>query len=306
VAAREIGQGQLDQAVAVGANDEIGELASNFNQMTRQLKENMEALADSYDRLSQANMELLELDKLKSEFIANVSHELRTPLTAISGYADYLFLEKLGPLTDSQRKGIEVMRRNVRRLTKQIKDLLDFTTIEAGHFTASPRPFELHTLLDEVMVNHQAEVEKKRLKLALDMDGPMTVNADRERISQVMDNLIINAVKFTNQGGITIAVRREESARARISVADTGIGIPRELIPRIFERFQQLDGSTTRRFGGVGLGLAIVKSILDIHQSEIRVESEPNRGTTFTFSLPLAPPSDGAAAGTDAQLPGKE
>jgi signal transduction histidine kinase len=301
VAAREIGQGQLDQAVAVSANDEIGELAQNFNQMTKQLKENMEALADSYDRLSQANMELLELDKLKSEFIANVSHELRTPLTAISGYADYLFLEKLGPLTDSQRKGIDVMRRNIRRLTKQIKDLLDFTTIEAGHFTAVPRPFELRTLLDEVMVNHQAEVEKKRLKLALDMDESLTVNADRERISQVIDNLIINAVKFTNQGGITITVRREEPGRARIAVSDTGIGIPRELIPRIFERFQQLDGSTTRRFGGVGLGLAIVKSILDIHQSDIRVESEPNRGTTFTFALPLAAPGESAAAETAVQ-----
>lgn len=298
VAAREIGQGQLDQVVTVTANDEIGELASNFNQMTRQLKENMEALADSYDRLSQANMELLELDKLKSEFIANVSHELRTPLTAISGYADYLFLEKLGPLTDSQRKGIEVMRRNVRRLTKQIKDLLDFTTIEAGHFTADPRPFELRALLEEVIVNHQAEVEKKRLRLTLDMDGPLTVLADRERIAQVIDNLIINAVKFTNQGGITIAVRREEPERARVEVHDTGIGIPRELIPRIFERFQQLDGSSTRRFGGVGLGLAIVKSILDLHHSQIRVDSEPNRGTTFTFALPLAAPD--AAGGPPA------
>ncbi|MDI6740612.1 MAG: HAMP domain-containing sensor histidine kinase, partial [Candidatus Edwardsbacteria bacterium] len=291
VAAREIGQGQLDQTVPVASNDEIGELASNFNQMTKQLKENMEALADSYDRLSQANMELLELDKLKSEFIANVSHELRTPLTAISGYADYLFLEKLGPLTDSQRKGIEVMRRNVRRLTNQIKDLLDFTTIEAGHFTAEMQPFDLRNLLDEVTANHQAEVEKKRLKLVVDMTEPLTVSADRERIVQVIDNLIINAIKFTNQGGITIMIRRREPDLAQIAVADTGIGIPRELIPRIFERFQQLDGSSTRRFGGIGLGLAIVKSILDLHHSEIRVESETNRGTTFTFVLPLAGPA---------------
>ncbi|HTY09103.1 MAG TPA: HAMP domain-containing sensor histidine kinase [Candidatus Edwardsbacteria bacterium] len=291
VAAREIGQGQLDQAVQVGSNDEIGELAQNFNQMTKQLKENMEALADSYDRLSQANMELLELDKLKSDFIANVSHELRTPLTAISGYADYLFLEKLGPLTESQRKGIDVMRRNVRRLTKQIKDLLDFTTIEAGHFTAVLKPFDLRNLLDEALVNHQAEVEKKKLRLAVDMDQECVVMADRERIAQVIDNLIINGIKFTNQGGITITVRRD-GGQARVAVSDSGIGIPRELIPKIFERFQQLDGSSTRRFGGVGLGLAIVKSILDLHRSEISVESEPNRGTTFTFRLPLAAPGD--------------
>ena len=299
IAAREIGQGQLDQTVLVGSNDEIGELAQNFNQMTKQLKENMEALADSYDRLSQANMELLELDKLKSDFIANVSHELRTPLTAISGYADYLFLEKLGPLTESQRKGIDVMRRNVRRLTKQIKDLLDFTTIEAGHFSAVMKPFDLRNLLEEVVVNHQAEVEKKRLRLAVEMSEDCTVLADRERIAQVSDNLIINAIKFTNQGGITITARRDGD-HARVAVTDTGIGIPRELIPKIFERFQQLDGSSTRRFGGVGLGLAIVKSILDIHHSEIQVASEPNRGATFTFRLPLAAPGDGEAAAATA------
>ncbi len=288
VAVREIGHGRWDQTVDVRSNDEIGELSTNVNQMSRQIKENLEALADSYDRLSQANLELLELDKLKSEFIANVSHELRTPLTAISGYADYLALEKLGPLSDSQRKGIEVMRRNIRRLTRQIKDLLDFTTIEAGHFSVVARPFELKGLLDEIAANHQAEVEKKRLYLAVDSEEGLSVMADRERISQVIDNLIVNAAKFTNDGGITIRARREGAEKVRLAVIDTGIGIPQEQVPKIFERFQQLDGSSTRRFGGVGLGLAIVKSILDAHHSSIEVASIPNQGTTFSFSLAIA------------------
>jgi signal transduction histidine kinase len=287
VAARDIGAGKLDQEVAVKTDDEIGSLADNFNIMTRQLKVNLEALSESYDRLSQANAELMELDRLKSNFIANVSHELKTPLTTISGYADYLAMEKLGPLTETQRKGIEVMRRNIKRLTRQIKDLLDFITIESGHFMVEQHPFDIRALLDETAANYQAELDKKKLEIVIDAPEKLTVIGDRDRILQVVDNLVMNALKFTSRGYIKLKAQPDGEGAARIEVSDSGVGIPQEAVPRIFERFHQLDGSSTRKYGGVGLGLAIVKSILDAHQSAIEVTSQTGKGSCFTFKLPL-------------------
>ena len=250
VAARDIGAGKLDQEVNVKTDDEIGSLADNFNIMTRQLKANLEALSESYDRLSQANAELMELDRLKSNFIANVSHELKTPLTTISGYADYLAMEKLGPLTETQRKGIEA-------------------------------------LLDETAANYQAELDKKKLEIVIDAPEKLTVIGDRDRILQVVDNLVMNALKFTSRGYIKLKAQPDGEGAARIEVSDSGVGIPQEAVPRIFERFHQLDGSSTRKYGGVGLGLAIVKSILDAHQSAIEVTSQTGKGSCFSFKLPL-------------------
>ena len=285
IAAREMGRGQLDQAVTVRSDDEVGELAQNFNQMAQQLKENLEALAESYEQLSQANLELRKVDQLKSEFIANISHELRTPLTAIAGYADYLAMEKLGPLTETQQNGLEVMRRNIRRLMRQIKELLDFTTIEAGHLAVEVRPFDLKPLFEEVVDSLHTELEKKKLWVKVESPEGLRVRADRERIGQVIDNLIINSIKFTSQGGITLRASATGEGTVRISVSDTGIGIPQDSISKVFERFQQLDGSSTRRYGGVGLGLAIVKSILDAHHVTIDVRSTLGQGSEFFFDL---------------------
>ncbi len=288
IATKDIGAGKLDHKVNVKSNDEIGYLADNFNQMAKQLKDNLEALAESHDRLSLANAELMELGRLKSNFIANVSHELKTPLTAISGYADYLIMEKLGPLTDTQRKGIEVMRRNIKRLTRQIKDLLDFITIESGHFIIDVKPFNIRALFEETMTNHQAEADKKKLRIKLDAPDALNVMGDRERIMQVVDNLVMNAIKFTPRGFITLSAEIDNENMVKIVVVDTGVGIPTESVPKIFERFHQLDGSSARKFSGVGLGLAIVKSILDAHQSAIQVTSTPGKGSRFSFCLPSA------------------
>jgi signal transduction histidine kinase len=287
LATKDVGAGRLDREVTVKTNDEIGSLADNFNAMARQLKANLEALSESYDRLSQANAELMELDRLKSNFIANVSHELKTPLTTISGYADYLAMEKLGPLTETQRKGVEVMRRNIKRLTRQIKDLLDFITIESGHFMVDQHSFDIRALFDETVVNYQAELEKKKLKIIVEAPEKMNVIGDPDRILQVIDNLVMNALKFTSHGHIRLKAQADGAGMARIEVSDSGVGIPQEAVPRIFERFHQLDGSSTRKYGGVGLGLAIVKSILDAHRSEIEVTSQAGKGSCFAFKLPL-------------------
>lgn len=289
VAASDIGAGQLDRSVSVKSNDEIGGLADSFNSMARRLKSNLEALSESYDRLSRANAELMELDRLKSNFMANVSHELKTPLTAISGYADYLAMEKLGPLTETQRKGLEVMRRNIRRLTRQIKDLLEFISMEEGQFSISPGMFDIRQVFEEVVSNYRAELESKRLAADIVCPPGLELWGDRERIFQVIDNLFMNAIKFTPHGSITVAAEIEAPGRARIEVADSGVGIPQEAVTRIFQRFHQLDGSSTRKYGGVGLGLAIVKSILDAHRTTIEVESTPGRGSRFMFRLPTEP-----------------
>ena len=255
-------------------------------ELTRAYKE-LEALSSSYDRLTQANIELVELDRLKTEFVANVSHELKTPLTAISGYVDHLASGKSGPFSETQSRIIGSIKANVQRLTRQIKDLLDFMAMEAGRFAITAKPFALQQLLDEVAANHHIAAESKGLQLIVRDTGGLLVNADRERIFQVVENLATNAVKFTDQGMVTLSARSSPDGVV-LSVSDTGIGIPQQSLGRIFERFHQVDGSATRRHGGVGLGLAIVKSILDAHHAPITVESTPGQGTTFTFVLPAA------------------
>jgi signal transduction histidine kinase/DNA-binding response OmpR family regulator len=308
--AQGIAEGHFDRRLAIRSNDEIQILAETFNYMTERLKENVEQLEESNKKLAMVNEELKELDRMKSDLLANVSHELRTPLTAIKGYTDYILDRKLGPITDKQEKGLLVVQRNLDRLSKSINALLDFSRMDVGRIALNIQPFSLPQLVDSIAQTLRSEFEKKRLafRTALEPALPAVI-ADREKVSQVLENLVINALKFTQEGGrITLrAVRVQAGGRpaVEISVSDTGIGIPQEQLAKIFNRFHQVDGSTTRRFGGVGLGLAIVKSILDAHGASIAVESEERTGTTFRFLLPVLEKAEGreerahpASAGT--------
>ncbi|MDI6739168.1 MAG: HAMP domain-containing sensor histidine kinase, partial [Candidatus Edwardsbacteria bacterium] len=236
-----------------------------------------------------------------SQFVASVSHELKTPLTAISGYVDHLSSGRPGPLSESQAKILGSTVSNIKRLTRQIKDLLDFTAIEAGHFTINLQPFELKPLLDETAANHRIAAETKGLELTVAVEpaaADVFVRADRERIYQVIENLLTNAIKFTDAGSVSLAARAKDETGIELSVIDTGIGIPGESLGKIFDRFHQADGSSIRRHGGVGLGLAIVKSILDAHNAAISIASAPGQGTTFSFILPAAP-DPGAVSGPE-------
>ncbi|MBI3932891.1 MAG: response regulator [Acidobacteria bacterium] len=290
--AQSIAEGHFDRRLSIRSGDELQILAEAFNYMTERLKENVEQLEESNKKLAMVNEELKELDRMKSDLLANVSHELRTPLTAIKGYTDYILDRKLGVITDKQEKGLVVVQRNLERLSKSINALLDFSRMDVGRIVLNIQPFSLAQLVDQILTTLRSELEKKgltfRSQIAADLPP---VIADREKISQVIENLVINALKFTPEGGhITVSAQRVVAtgrASAAISVVDTGIGIPRDQIGKIFNRFHQVDGSTTRRFGGVGLGLAIVKSILDAHGSAIAVESEEGRGTAFHFPLPV-------------------
>ncbi|HEX6740146.1 MAG TPA: response regulator [Vicinamibacteria bacterium] len=295
-----IAEGHFDRRLSIRSGDELQVLAETFNHMTGRLKVNVEQLGESNRKLAAVNEELQELDRVKSDLLANVSHELRTPLTAIKGYTDYILEGKLGPITEKQEKGLVVVQRNLDRLSRTIGALLDFSRMDLGRITLNLQPFSLANLLEQIATTVRSELDKKRLSFTVEVESTLPpVIADRERLSAVIENLVINAIKFTPEGGhITVfAARAREADRpaARIRVSDTGIGIPRDQLGKIFNRFHQVDGSTTRRFGGVGLGLAIVKSILDAHGSTIEVESEESRGTAFVFQLPLLEKADAAA-----------
>jgi signal transduction histidine kinase len=298
--AQGIAEGRFDARLNIRSHDEIEILADTFNHMTERLQEIVRQLEDTNRKLGAANDDLKELDRMKSDLLANVSHELRTPLTAIKGYTDYMLERKLGAISEKQEKGLVVMQRNLDRLSRSISALLDFSRMDVGRLPLNIQPFALAPLVDQILTTFRSELEKKRLTFtaALDPDLPPMI-ADREKLSAVIENLVVNAMKFTPEGGrITVSAGRDPAAprpSVEIRVADTGIGIPPDQVEKVFTRFHQVDTSTTRRFGGVGLGLAIVKSILAAHGSTIVVDSEPGRGSVFRFSLPVLEKQDAAS-----------
>jgi signal transduction histidine kinase/DNA-binding response OmpR family regulator len=291
--ARGLAEGHFDRRLSLASGGkELSVLADTFNHMTERLKHNVEQLEESNRKLAAVNEELKELDRMKSDLLANVSHELRTPLTAIKGYTDYILDAKLGPITEKQERGLVVVQRNLERLSKSINALLDFSRMDAGRIALNLQPFGLVQLLEQIHGTLRSELERKRIAFQIEVPpelGP--VIGDRDKLSQVIENLVINAIKFTPEGGrIQIAAERTSKHGrpcALVQVADTGIGIPQAQLGKVFNRFHQVDGSTTRRFGGVGLGLAIVKNILDAHGSAVSVKSDVGKGTRFRFELPL-------------------
>ncbi len=286
-----IAEGHFDRRLDIRSRDELQILAEAFNDMSARLKENVEQLEESNKKLAQVNEELKELDRLKSDLLANVSHELRTPLTAIKGYTDYILDRKLGPITEKQEKGLVVVGRNLERLSKSINALLDFSRMDLGRIVLNLQPFTLPQLVEQIVTTLRAELERKRLTFELHVESQLPqVVGDRERLGQVFENLVINAMKFTPEGGRIAVHAARTSLGSRpgveVKVRDTGIGIPPAQLDKIFHRFYQVDGSSTRRYGGVGLGLSIVKTILDAHGTGVSVASEEGRGTEFRFVLP--------------------
>jgi signal transduction histidine kinase len=227
-----------------------------------------------------------QLDTLKNNFVSAISHELRTPLTGILGYAEFLEDEVAGPLTVDQAVFVREIETGARRLENLIDDLLDFARIDAGTFKLHPRPFDLHHKVREVLSALQPQALRAQVVLDEDLEPePMFVEADPQRIGQVLFNLVSNALKFTEpKGAITLRARRVDGT-VLCEVADTGIGIGAEELPRLFQRFSQLDAGANR--GGTGLGLSISKAIVEAHGGHIGVNSRPGEGSTFYFTLPL-------------------
>ncbi|MFN3428732.1 MAG: ATP-binding protein [Candidatus Sericytochromatia bacterium] len=227
-----------------------------------------------------------QLDQLKTNFVNSISHELRTPLTSIKGYAEFLEDELQGPLNPDQASFVREIEIGASRLEALIDDLLDFARIDAGTFTLHPRAFDLQDKVREVASSLHPQAQKAHVHLEPDLTpAPLLVQADPQRVGQVLFNLIGNAIKFTESGGtITLRTRRTDD-RVRCEVTDTGIGITEADQARLFQRFSQLEAGA--RVGGTGLGLSIAKAIVEAHHGEIGVTSEHGCGSTFWFSLPL-------------------
>ena len=226
--------------------------------------------------------DIKNMERMKKDFVVNVSHELRTPLTAIKGFVETMLDDSDGP---SSRHYLEIIKRHTDRLINITKDLMALARLERED-ELETEPLDLKALIDQVLVLYEARLQEKQLALQLDIDsGLSNMRADPFKIEQLFINLLDNAITYTEQGGITITARREQG-QALITIADTGMGIAAEQLPRIFERFYVTDKSRSRKFGGTGLGLAIVKHIVLLHQGAIDVESTPGRGTKFIIRLP--------------------
>jgi len=248
-----------------------------------------ESLQQSYAQLEQAYNELRQLDKMKSEFVQNISHELRTPLTFITGYIELLQDGELGELNEDQQMALEIVANKAASLARLVDDILSLQQAEREQLRLMP------LALTEVGHNAIRAARPTAAELQIDLydeipDELPLVLGDRQRLGQVFDNLLQNALKFSNAGGRITVRMYQEGPFIRSEVEDTGIGIAADQLSRIFDRFYQVDGTTTRRVGGAGLGLAIVKQIVEAHGGQVGVESELGRGSLFYFTIPQADP----------------
>jgi signal transduction histidine kinase len=235
--------------------------------------------------------QLRELDKLKSSFLANMSHELRTPLNSILGFTDVILEGMDGPLTENMDNDLRLVQKNGQHLLHLINDVLDMAKIEAGRMNLHPEVFKVHEVFAEVTSITSTLASEKSLSLAIECDSDQSIEiyADRTRLRQVMINLVNNSIKFTDHGQIALNVAPMEGARVRISVRDTGMGIPPENLESIFQEFTQVDSSTTRKAGGTGLGLPISRRLVEMHGGRLWAESTGNsgEGSTFFVELPV-------------------
>jgi len=260
----------------------------------RELQDKNRALEDSYAKLK-------ELDRLKSNFLATMSHELRTPLTSVIGYSEMMLEGLGGPLTAEQREYLGIIMEKGENLLQLITSILDISKIEAGRVRLVLSEVDPGQLMRDAVATILPLARKKGLKVSCEPGELPRIQADRDKIRQSLVNLASNAVKFTPPGGaITVTAQLLPPETLAIHVTDTGIGIAEEHVMRVFDVFYQVDGSSTREYGGAGLGLAIVKSFAEAHGGDVKVRSEPGRGSTFSLHLPIR----GVLAPTMTPIPG--
>ncbi|HEY5863624.1 MAG TPA: ATP-binding protein [Casimicrobiaceae bacterium] len=262
-----------------------------IEEQSQQIVEQNEALEKAMGRAEDARVAMEAANLAKSRFLANMSHELRTPLNAIIGYTELILDATYGEIPERVRGTLQRVERSGRHLLGLINEVLDLSKIEAGQFKLDTAPFSLADTAAAAVSSLESLAREKRIKLtATTSPGLPQAIADERRITQVMVNLIGNALKFTDAGEVEVRVTADADAFA-VSVRDTGPGIAPEHRSRIFEEFQQADTSTTRPKGGAGLGLAISKRIVEMHGGTLALlESEVGRGSTFAFTLPRGGP----------------
>jgi len=310
-AAAKLAKGDLNTTVAVRTTGEVQTLVSSFNKMTLELRETMaardasvtsltsevserkraeEELKRHAAELSKATAAAEAADRAKSDFLATMSHEIRTPINGVLGMIALLLNTDLNPRQNRLGRSVQ---RSGQALLNIITDVLDFSKIEAGRIEIEHEPFNLRILVEDVIDMFAESAHGKGVELAgvLDANAHTAFIGDPGRVRQVLTNLVGNAVKFTEQGEVVVAVtaikRESDLGYLTVEVRDTGIGIPDTAQARIFDAFMQADGSTTRRFGGTGLGLSICKQLVELMSGSISVVSLPGKGSTFTFTVAL-------------------
>lgn len=260
---REIAKGNYSRRVKVSNRDETGQLAASFN-----------AMADSLEKL----------EEMRRNFVANVSHELRSPLTSMRGYIQGV-LDKTFNI-EEQEKYLKIALEETQRLSKLIDELLDLSRIESGQFPIKPSVFDINEQIRRLLIAREESIEQKNIQVEVDFEKEQClVEADIDRIQQVIINLLDNAIKFNREGGKLLFKTWKHKDKVYIKIQDQGKGIPKEEIPHIWERFYQVDKSRSGQGRGTGLGLSIIKKILDEHHENIWVNSKVGKGTAFIFSL---------------------
>lgn len=270
----------LDQVITELIIQLRSALQSTNRNLEQRVRERTSDLNDALNRLS-------ELSQMKANFVSNISHELRTPLTHIKGYIELLVSESLGPVTEEQRHALTVSQRATGKLGDMIEDLIMFSLASRGEMSMKLEGVDIRRVV--ALLGKTASRKASDRSVMLEVVAPETippVQADGEKISWVVTQLLDNAIKFTPSGGsVTVTLEEEGKNLVQVIVRDTGVGIPQNRLKEIFEPFHQLDGSSTRRYGGTGLGMSLVRQIIEAHGSLLDVKSVEGKGSTFKFPL---------------------
>jgi len=296
------GHGSIDSALEAmkrGASDYLTK-PINLDEMLLRLRKVLEerqrfiSLKDYAAELERANQELKKIDEMKSEFVSVASHELRTPLSAIKNAVQLMLQGRTGAINENQAKFLSMAERNINRLTGILNSLLDLSKIESGKIELKFEELDLKSSIEFILSSLKPQADGKSIRLHMEIPERLpSVYGDREKVEQILTNLLGNAIKFTpEEGEISVSVKPLENEGSldmvAISVRDSGIGIPEDQLDRVFEKFHQVEDSLRRSITGTGLGLAITKGLVESHHGRIWAESEIGKGSAFTFTLPVS------------------
>ncbi len=271
---REFKNGNLDARIQIKSNDELGEFAQSFNEMADTIVQNIQ--------------DIKTMDNLRRELVANVSHDLRTPLASIQGYVETLTMKSDSLTNEEKEKFMNIVLNSTASLKKLVEELFELSKLEAREYVPNPEPFSIAELAQDIQQKNQILAEAKNIKLSLSFDSNLPlVYADIGMMEKVFQNLLDNAIKFTNENGEIVFNLSKKEDCVKVTIKDSGRGISSDELSTIFDRYNQGQRVQTEDNKGIGLGLAIVKKILEVHNLQIDVKSKVGKGTEFSFNVPV-------------------